>query len=110
MAFAKAKPEGPAVPESLFSRLVIGPVVFVSFLISLLLVERKTYSSIFATGQNSNGYYHSHQRKLAKTDMDEAFQKRSTVLAGMCLLSGVAVAIAMWGISIAWYALRHTQA
>ena len=105
-----ARPEGSAVPESLFSRLIIGPVIFVSFLVSLVLVDRKTYSSIFGTGHGGGGYYHSHQRKLAKSEMDEAFQNRSKVLAGFCLLSGIAVAVIMWGLSIAWYAFRHAQA
>lgn len=104
-----ARPERSAVPESLFSRLIIGPVIFVSFLVSLVLVDRETYSSIFGKGQPGGGYYHSHQRKLAKTEMDEAFQKRSKVLAGMCLLSGLAVGVIMWGLSIAWHALKQRQ-
>lgn len=102
-----ANPEGAAITESLFSKLIVGPVLFVSFLVSLLLVDRKTYSSIFGGSHDSHGYYHSHQRKLAKSEMDQAFEQRSKVVAGMCMLSGIAVAIVMWGISIGWHALRR---
>lgn len=103
-------PEGAAITESLFSRLIVGPVLFVSFLLSLLLVDRKTYSSIFGGSYDSHGYYHSHQRKLAKSEMDQAYQQRSRVIAGMCMLSGIAVAIMMWGIAIGWHALSRGYA
>ena len=108
---ASTKPshaDGAPIPESLFSRLIIGPVLFVSFLVSLLMVDRKTYSTIFGAGhKDSHGYYHSHQRKLARTEMDEAFQQRSKVIAGMCMLSGIVLAIVMWAISLAWWYLRQ---
>jgi hypothetical protein len=94
--------ESGPVAESLFSRLIVGPVLFVSFLVSLLLVDRKTYSSIFGAGHNNHEYYHSHQRKLAKSEMDEAFQKRSHVIAGLCMLSGIVVAVLLWAVSSVW--------
>lgn len=92
-----------AAPESLFSRVIVGPVIFISFLISLLLVDRKIYASIFGPDHHDDhGYYHSHQRKLAKSEMDQAFQQRNRVIAGMCMASGVVVAVAMWAISAGW--------
>ncbi|ETN38921.1 uncharacterized protein HMPREF1541_06963 [Cyphellophora europaea CBS 101466] len=97
------------VPESLFSRMVVGPVLFVSFLLSLLLVDRKTYSSILGPNHDAHGYYHSHQRKLARSEMDQAFQNRSRVIAGMCMISGIASAIVLWIISSGWYYLRGGQ-
>ena len=90
-------------PESLISRLIIGPVLFVSFLVSLLLVDRKIYTSIFGSDHyDSHGHYHSHQRKLAKSEMDQAFQQRYRVIAGLCVAAGVFVALSLWVVSMGW--------
>ncbi|KPI45385.1 uncharacterized protein AB675_568 [Cyphellophora attinorum] len=91
-----------ASPESLISRLIIGPVLFISFLVSLFLVDKKIYTSIFGSDSKQGGYYHSHQRKLAKSEMDQAFQQKNRVIAGLCMASGVAVAVVLWGIGAAW--------
>jgi hypothetical protein len=99
--------EPSVITESLVSKLFVGPILFVSFLFSLLLVDRKTYSSIFSGSHDSHGYYHSHQRKLAKSEMDQAFQQRSKVIAGMCMLSGIVLAIVLWGMAVGWHVLRR---
>lgn len=94
------------IPESLLSRLVVAPVLFVSFLISLFLIDRKHYGSIFASSGSTDGYYHSHQRKLAKQEMDDAFQMRRKVIALMLMLSAVALAVVAWAFESLWRFLR----
>jgi len=94
------------VPEPLLSRLVVAPVLFVSFLISLFLIDRKHYGSIFASSGSKDGYYHSHQRKLAKQEMDDAFQMRRKVIALMMMLSAVALAVVAWAVEALWRGLR----
>lgn len=93
------------VPEPLLSRLVVAPVLFVSFLISLFLIDRKHYGTIFANSGSKDGYYHSHQRKLAKKDMEDAFQMRQKVIALMLMLSAVALAIVAWAFEAVWRGL-----
>ncbi|EXJ76006.1 uncharacterized protein A1O5_00514 [Cladophialophora psammophila CBS 110553] len=90
------------VAESLLSRLIVAPVLFVSFLISLFLIDRQTYGAIFARSGGQDGYYHSHQRKLAKREMDDAFQIRSKVIAAMVLLSAVSLALLAWILESVW--------
>lgn len=92
--------------EPLFTRLIVAPVLFVSFLLSLFFIDRKTYGGIFGGSGNKDGYYHSHQRKLAKQEVDDAFQMRRKVIAAMCLLGAVSLAIVAWGIEAAWTVLR----
>ncbi|KAL2403195.1 hypothetical protein ABEF95_008500 [Exophiala dermatitidis] len=94
------------VPEPLLTRLVVAPVLFVSFLISLFLIDRQTYASIFGRSPSKDGYYHSHQRKLAKREMDEAFQMRRKVIVALCALSAVSLAIVAWGIESLWTVWR----
>jgi len=96
---------GPAA-ESLFSRLIVAPVLFTSFLISLVLIDRQTYGSVFGRSGSKDGYYHSHQRKLAKQEMDNAFQLRSKVIAVMVLLSAVTLALFAWTLESIWNFLR----
>jgi hypothetical protein len=102
---ASSASSGPTT-ESLFSRLIVGPILFISFLLSLLLVDRKTSTSIFGAGHSSHEHYHSHQRKLARSEMDEAFQRRSRVIAGMCMVSGILVAVVLWAVSVGVWWLR----
>ena len=90
------------VAESLFGRLVVAPFLFVSFLISLVLIDRQTSGTVFGKPAGKSDYYHSHQRKLAKREMDNAFQMRSKVLAGMVVLVAVAVAIFAWSLESIW--------
>jgi len=90
------------VPEPLFTRLIVAPVLFVSFLISLFLIDRKVYGGIFGSAGSKDGYYHSHQRKLAKQEIDDAFQLRKRVIAAMCVIGGVGVALVAWSIEKAW--------
>jgi hypothetical protein len=87
----------PEATESLLSRLIIAPVLFISFLISLLLIDRQTSANIFSRSTtNKDGYYHSHQRKLAKREMDDAFQMRGKVIAVMVLCMGVGLGVLAW--------------
>ncbi|KIX93878.1 uncharacterized protein Z520_10503 [Fonsecaea multimorphosa CBS 102226] len=107
-----AKKSGPLpsdsapITESLLSRLIVAPVLFVSFLISLFLIDRQTYGSIFGRSGSQDGYYHSHQRKLAKREMDDAFQMRSKVIAAMVLLSAVSLALLAWILESTWNVWR----
>lgn len=98
--------------EPLFTRLIVAPVLFVSFLISLFLIDRKTYGTVFSHHPDPNShshshsstishdgddeYYHSHKRKLARQEMEDAFALRSKVIAGFAILGGVSVAIVGW--------------
>lgn len=92
--------------ESLLVRMIVAPVLFVSFLISLFFIDRKTYGGIFGSAGNKDRYYHSHQRKLAKQEMDEAFQLRQKVIAAMCVLAAVTVALVAWGFEAVWTVWR----
>ncbi|KEF51981.1 uncharacterized protein A1O9_11971, partial [Exophiala aquamarina CBS 119918] len=92
--------------EPLLSRLIVAPVLFVSFLISLFLIDRQHYGSIFANSKSEGGYYHSHQRKLAKREMNDAFQMRRKVIAIMAVLSAVAVAVVAWAFESLWRGWR----
>jgi len=94
------------VPEPLLSRLIVAPVLFVSFLISLFLIDRKHYGNIFASSKSQDGYYHSHQRKLAKRQMDDAFQMRQKVIIMMAVLSAVAIAVVAWAFESLWRGWR----
>jgi hypothetical protein len=96
---------GPAA-EPLWNRLIIAPVLFISFLVSLVLIDRQTYGSVFGKAGSKDGYYHSHQRKLAKREMDNAFQIRSKVIAGMVMLSAVTLALFIWALESIWKAWR----
>ncbi|OAL33622.1 hypothetical protein AYO20_07129 [Fonsecaea nubica] len=95
------------VAEPLLSRLIVAPVLFISFLISLFLIDRQTYGSIFARSGSRDGYYHSHQRKLAKREMDDAFQMRSKVIAGMFIFSAVTLALLAWTLESVWKGWRY---
>jgi hypothetical protein len=90
------------VAEPLLIRLIVAPVLFVSFLVSLFLVDRQNYDSIFGRSGNKDGYYHSHQRKLAKREMDQAFVVRKRVIAAVCVLSMISFAVVAWGIESVW--------
>jgi len=94
------------IAESLLGRLVIAPVLFISFLISLVLIDRQTYGTVFGKSASKDGFYHSHQKKLAKREMDSAFQMRSKVIAGMVLLSAAALALFAWTVESIWNAWR----
>ncbi len=110
--------------ESLLSRTILAPVLFLSFIISLLIVDRRTSSSILsprssprgsppgspqAEEKNEHSYYHSHQRKLAKNAMDEAFAIRGKVIVGMCVLAGIGfVGTVALGVKV-WSLVSHVQ-
>ena len=97
-----------APSESLFARLIVAPVLFVSFLLSLFFIDRKTYGGIFGQDhQSKDGYYHSHQRKLAKHDVDEAFRAKNNVIIAMAVSSGVGLAIAGWVVSRVYAYVMH---
>jgi len=96
--------------EPLLRRLIVAPVLFVSFLISLVIIDRQTYGGIFGrvppSASNKDGYYHSHQRKLAKQEMDEAWRMRRRVIVALCFVSAVALAVVAWGIESVWTVWR----
>jgi len=94
------------VVDSTFTRLIVAPMLFVSFLFSLFLVDRQVWVSIFGsssgTSSGKDGYYHSHQRKLAKQEMNDAFALRRKVIAALCVVGGVALALVAWSLEKAW--------
>jgi len=92
--------------DPLIVRLIVAPVLFISFLVSLFFIDQKTYGGIFGNSSNKDGYYHSHQRKLAKREMDDAFQLRQKVIAAMCVLAAVSVALVAWGVEAVWTVWR----
>ncbi|EXJ65114.1 hypothetical protein A1O7_01454 [Cladophialophora yegresii CBS 114405] len=98
--------EGSPIPEPLLSRLIVAPVLFVSFLISLVLIDRQTYGTVFGKSGSKDGYYHSHQKKLARREMDDAFQMRSKVIAVMVLVVAVTLALFAWTVESIWQVWR----
>jgi len=104
---ASSSSEQPVV-ESLLSRTLFVPVLFVSFIISLFLIDRNTSAGVFShedpkDPQKEKGrYYHANHRKLAKQELDEAFQFRGRVIAAMCITSAFGIVLTGWGLSQAW--------
>jgi hypothetical protein len=94
--------------ESIISRALVGPILFVSFIVSLFFVDKQTSASIFESNTRADAkhqheqYYHSHQRKLAKKEFDDAFALRKRVIAAMCIVGGIALAGLGWGLMKAW--------
>jgi hypothetical protein len=101
------------ISESLVSRIIVAPVLFISFLVSLFLIDKQTSGTVFShnsdehssspdasespqPSKDSKEYYHSNQRKLARQEVEDAFQMRSKVIAGFVMLSGALVAIVGW--------------
>ena len=86
----KPAPSAPG-PEagSVISRTFLVPILFVSFLVSLFFVDKKTSAGVFASNDRTDSqhkhehYYHSHQRQLAKKELDDAFVLRKRVIAAM---------------------------
>ena len=105
MASSKAgtRAEGIPAAEPVLVRLFVAPILFVSFLISLFIIDRHHYGKIFSNPESKSDYYHSHQRKLAKTEMDEAFLLRRKVIVGFCVFSAVSLALFAWGIESMWH-------
>lgn len=105
---------GPTTPtsapsnESLFGRLILAPVLFVSFILSFFLIDKQTGSEIFGSNPEKGSYYHSHQRKLAKKEMDEAWVRKNRVIAVLCVGSAVGLALIAWAGLRAWELFRRT--
>jgi hypothetical protein len=65
---------------------LITPVLFVSFLISLILVDRRTRASVHPPSTpcgsrcDREDFYHTRQRRLAKMEIGQAFQMRDNAL------------------------------
>jgi hypothetical protein len=96
----------PPVPsESAFSRLIVAPVLFVSFLLSLFIIDRETVGGVFGRSAGKNTYYHSHQRKLAKYDVDEAFRRKNRVIAAMIVSGAVGLALTGWAVQKVYWSL-----
>lgn len=87
--------------ESLFSRIIVTPLLFISFLISLFLIDKQTYSRVLSGHSQVDHYYHSHQRKMAKQELEDAFHMRNRVLGVIFVVGGVSLAMFGWGGSMA---------
>lgn len=91
--------------ESIVARFIMTPILFVSFLVSLFLIDRRTYAKVLSGHTSHDSYYHSHQRKMAKQEMEDAFHMRNRVLGVMFVLSGIGFAFVGWTGSKAYHAL-----
>jgi hypothetical protein len=87
---------------SLFARLILAPILFISFILSFFFIDKQTVSEIFGGKPEKDAYYHSHQRKLAKTEMDAAWSRKNRVIAVLCIGSAVGLALVAWGGLKAW--------
>ena len=102
-----------AATDSFLIRTILAPILFISFLISLVLIDRSTSTEVFShshaehdhhhsdrgdpSEHSGDGqYYHSHQRKLMKREMDDAFAMRNRVIAVMMICGAFGVAILGW--------------
>jgi hypothetical protein len=97
----------PPAAEPFLARVIAGPILFISFLVSLALIDRQTSQKILGKEFNKDGYYHSHQRKLGKQEMNDAFQARPKVIAIFCLASGVILAVTAFAVSKLWHLLWY---
>jgi len=91
--------------ESLVSRFIITPVLFISFLVSLLFIDRQTYAKVLSGHSPHDSYYHSHKRKMARQEVEDAFHMRNRVLGAMFVLSGIGLAVVGWTGSKAYQVL-----
>lgn len=82
--------------ESLLVRIFVTPLLFVSFIISLFLIDRDMYSKVFSGHGSYDQHYHTHQRKMAKREIEDAFHIRNRVLAAIFVISGLGLALAGW--------------
>lgn len=93
-----------AASESFLSRTLFAPVLFVSFLFSLLWIDRSTSAEIFTHKDpkpktrkvSEPQYYHSHQRHLAKREFDDAFAYQNKVIMLLCVGSAVLLVSSFW--------------
>lgn len=83
--------------ESLFTRVFITPLLFVSFIVSLFLIDKDTYSKVFSGHGSYDQHYHTHQRKMARREIEDAFHLRNRVLAAIFIITGFGFALAGWG-------------
>jgi hypothetical protein len=94
--------------ESIISRTILGPVLFVSFIVSLFVVDKQTAAGILESNTRKDSkhghehYYHSYQRKLAKREFDDAFALRKRVIAAMCVAGVVGLTGLGWFLTKAW--------
>jgi len=104
MASSKSGGTAERIPaaEPILMRLFVAPILFVSFLLSLFLIDRHNYGRIFSNADTKPDYYHSHQRKLAKTEVNEAFLLRRKVITGLCIIGAVSLALLAWAVESIW--------
>jgi hypothetical protein len=101
--------------ESIISRALLGPVLFVSFIFSLFFVDKQTSAGIFESNVRTDSihehehYYHSHQRKLARKEFDDAFALRKRVIAAMCIAGGIGLAGLGWCLTKVWAVYGYRQ-
>jgi len=104
---ALASTSSPPPGDSFYTRLVLTPLLAVSFILSLVLIDRKTNAAIHnhhhadPCGKDCE-YYHSHQRKLAKQEMDDAFKLRGRIIAALVTVTGLGLVTAGWGAVKGW--------
>ena len=99
---SSSQPDITLPTESAFSRLIAGPVLFVSFLISLAFIDKNNSNRVFGHSAEKGEHYHSHQRKLGKQEINDAFQQKNKVILLFLFVGGVGLAIAGWTTVMFW--------
>ncbi|MCJ1258370.1 hypothetical protein MMC24_006203 [Lignoscripta atroalba] len=110
-------------PDSLLSRLVFTPLLFISFLLSLLLIDNRNHNSVtrhhsppnespasilgwifglrWKNRDNNKGhqeawFWRAKHRRMARMEFSEAFEIRKLVLVGLVLGAVVSCMVGMW--------------
>jgi hypothetical protein len=99
-----------AASDSFLARTLFAPILFLSFLFSLLWIDRKTSAEIFTHDEpklksrkkSDPQHYHSHQRHLAKRELEDAFAYQGKVVILLCVGSAVALVVASWSVWRFW--------
>jgi len=103
-----SKPE--AASDSFLARTLFAPILFLSFLFSLLWIDRKTSAEIFTHDEpklksrkkSDSQHYHSHQRHLATRELEDAFAYQGKVIVLLCVGSAVVLVGASWFVWRFW--------
>ncbi|MCJ1299303.1 hypothetical protein MMC08_002095 [Hypocenomyce scalaris] len=118
---ANRDPDAPDIQDSLLTRLVLTPLLCISFLLSLLLVDNRNHershphaapprdtplgklSAPWVRTDGDTWVWQVKKRKLARTEMGQAFEIRKWVLVALVLVgvgamgAGVLVVKWVWG-------------
>lgn len=99
-----------AASDSFLARTFFAPILFISFLFSLLWIDRKTSAEIFTHNdptlktrkKSEPQHYHSNQRHLAKREFEDAFTSQNKVIVLLCVGSAFVVVGGSWAVWRFW--------